>query len=124
MARSYKVIIDANFAMVPVQFRVDIYNELKRIIDRRFELITFTPIIEEIKGIKGGKLAIEIMKKNGVKIIETKEKTGDKAIMDHIKARETIVCTNDKELEKKLREKGVTVIYLRGKKKIEAKGEV
>ena len=116
-----KIILDTNMLLVPFQFKVDIFKEIDRIIDEKYEIFVVDKTLEELeKLIKGNKekdkkvakLAKQLIKKNKVKIINTQGKNVDEIIIK-IKDKDTIVATQDKELRKKL--KG-DVIVLRQKK--------
>ena len=41
---TFKVIMDSNAFFVPLQFKIDIFNELDRLLNRRFELILISPV--------------------------------------------------------------------------------
>jgi len=111
--------------MVPYQFKVDIFEEIKRIMEEEYELIVFDSIIKELEKIaksKGkdamaAKTALGLIKKKDVKIVITH----DKIVDDTIAAADdnTIVATNDKVLKEKLKNKNIKIIYLRNKKYLE-----
>ena len=124
MGQLPEVLIDANFALIPVQFKLDIYSELDRIVQRKYQIVTLEPITEEIQKIAKGKLALQMLENKGVRIIPTSIRDVDDAIVDYAERENAIVCTNDKELENRLREKGITVIYMRGKNRLDAKGNI
>ncbi|MCX6821949.1 MAG: nucleotide-binding protein, partial [Candidatus Aenigmarchaeota archaeon] len=85
-----RIILDTNFLMIPYQFNVDIFEEIKRIMEEKYELIIFDKIIEELERIAESKgkdasaarIALGLIKKKEVKIITTNEKTVDNAIID------------------------------------------
>ena len=116
-----KVLFDTNFLLIPGQFKVDIFKEIDRIIDEKYEIFVVDKTLEELEKLikgnkekdkKAAKLAKQLIKKNKVKIINTQGKNVDEIIIK-IKDKDTIVATQDKELRKKL--KG-DVIVLRQKK--------
>ena len=116
-----KIILDTNMLLVPFQFKVDIFKEIDRIIDEKYEIFVVDKTLEELEKLikgnkekdkKAAKLAKQLIKKNKVKIINTQGKNVDEIIIK-IKDKDTIVATQDKELRKKL--KG-DVIVLRQKK--------
>ena len=127
------VVPDTNFLLVPGQFGVDIIGELNRIIDVRFKIIIPNVVLDELTVIERksrGKdlLAIRMAKKLAERF-ETVEigRFGKRPIDDQIlefavKNERVIVCTNDKGLKKRLRERGVPVVYLRSKKILELEG--
>lgn len=116
-----KIILDTNFLMIPANHRVDIFKEIDRIIDEKYELFIVDKTKDELeKLIKGGKekeikaarLALQLIKKFNIKIINTQGDNVDDIIVK-LKDKDTIVATMDKELRKRL--KG-DVIVLRQKK--------
>jgi len=119
-----EVLIDANFALIPVQFKLDIYSELDRVVQKKYQIVTLGPIIEEIQKISGGRLALQMLENKEVRIIPTNTRDVDDAIVEYAEKGKTIVCTNDKVLEDRLRQKGITVIYMRGKNRLDAKGSI
>ena len=127
------VIPDTNFLLVPGQFGVDIIGELNRILDVRFKILIPNVVLDELSVIERksrGKdlLAIRMAKKLAERF-ETVEigRFGKRPIDDQIlefavKNERVIVCTNDRGLKKRLRERGVPVVYLRSKKILELEG--
>jgi len=121
-----KIILDTNFLTLPHQFNVDIFEEIDRIMEEDYELITLNPVIEELKKITksrgkdavAAKIALELIERKDVKIINTNEKKVDNAIVV-IADKDTIVATNDRELRQRLKHKSIKTIYLRNKKFLE-----
>jgi len=120
-----KIILDANFLTIPYQFNVDIFEEIDRIMEEKYELMTIDGVVEELKKLTkaktkdavAAKLGLELIEKKNVKIIYTEYKNVDNAIIA-MSNKDTIVATNDKGLRKKLKNKNVKVLYLRSKKHI------
>ena len=133
MRRGWLVVPDTNFLLVPGQFGVDIVGELNRILDVKFRIAVPNVVLQELDVIEGktrGKdlLAVRMAKKLAERF-ETVEigRFGEKPIDDQIyefavSNERVIVCTNDKGLKKRLRERGVPVAYLRSKKILELEG--
>lgn len=119
-----KIILDTNFLTIPYQFNVDIFEEIDRIMEEDYELITLDKVVEELKRMKRGKDAIaariglELIKKKNIKVIKTDEKKVDNAIVK-LANKGMIVATNDKVLREKIKNKNVKVLYLRSKKHLE-----
>ena len=119
-----RIILDTNFLTIPYQFNVDIFEEIDRIMEEDYELITLNKVVEELKRMKKGKDAIaakiglELIEKKNVKVINTDEKKVDNAIVE-LADENTIVATNDKALRKKIKNKNLKVLYLRSKKRLE-----
>jgi rRNA-processing protein FCF1 len=131
--REWLVIPDTNFLLVPGQFGVDIIGELHRILDVKFKIVVPNVVLDELNVIerksRGRDLMAVRMAKKLVERFETVEigHFGERPIDDQIfdfavKNERVIVCTNDKGLKKRLRERGVPVVYLRSKKILELEG--
>lgn len=112
--------------MIPYQFNIDIFDEISRIVEENYELITLSCIVNELKKIiksKGkdavaAKIALELIDKKNVKVISTDEKKVDNAIIK-LADENTIIATNDRVLRKKIKDKNFKVLYLRSKKHLE-----
>ncbi|WP_297551214.1 PIN domain-containing protein [Thermococcus sp.] len=133
MGREWLVVPDTNFLLVPGQFGVDIISELNRILDVKFRIVIPNVVLDELDVIerktRGKDLLAVRMAKKLAERFETVEigRFGEKPIDDQIYEfavgnERVIVCTNDKGLKKRLREKGVPVVYLRSKKILELEG--
>ena len=121
-----KIILDTNFLLIPYQFKVDIFSEIDRIILEKYQLYILDKTLDELEKIvkdkeqKGknklaAKLALLLVKAKDVKIIKTKkDKLVDDLIVE-LADKDTIVCTQDTELKKRLPCK---IITLRQKKKL------
>jgi rRNA-processing protein FCF1 len=119
--------------MVPGEFGVDIFEEIDRIVDRDYELITSEPVKWELQNIsknkgeegKAAKIALMLMDKNSVEVYETSNKTGDASIIEVARGKEgPVIATNDKGLKKQFRERSIPVIYLRTKDHLELEGNL
>ena len=133
MKKTWLVLVDTNFLLVPGQFGVDIIGELNRILDVKFEVVVPNVVLDELNVIerkaKGKDLmAVRMAKKlvERFKVVEIGkfgEKPTDTQIYEFaVKNPNVVVCTNDKLLKKKLRERGIPVVYLRQKKILELEG--
>jgi len=129
-----KVILDANAFFVPLRFKIDIFEELKRVLDVNFEPILLSPIRRELEKIaekgsdkmqKNVAYALKLAEK--CKSFEVDEKTAgspDDTIVHMAKKWNCPVFTNDRELKKRLRDINVPVIYLRQKSRLEIDGRI
>ena len=123
------VLLDTNFLMIPEQFGIDIFSEIKRIVPN-YELATLSGIILELEKLKetaekgrnkiAAGVALNFIEKfnEKIKIIESSGDV-DKFIFKFSVENDAVVCTNDKELKKKLKKNGIRVIQMRGKGKLE-----
>ncbi len=119
-----KVVLDTNFLLIPAQFKVDIFEELNRRVEGQFELITLKGCLEELEKIKetqtgknkaNAKLTLDIIKTKKLNITDHDQGHIDDIIVD-MADKDTIVCTQDKGLKSRLKEKGIRIITLRQKK--------
>jgi len=115
-----KVIVDTNGLMMPFQFGINLDYELQRLLGK-YEIIVPSCVIEELKRINRweAKAALQLAEK--FKKIDT-EKKGDEGIIEIAEKTRGYVLTNDRELRKKLRERGIKTIYLRALKYLEMDG--
>jgi|TARA_B100001971_G_C18230044_1_gene563291 rRNA-processing protein FCF1 len=121
MASSYRVILDTNFILAPFKLQIDIFTELERILKFKYEVFVTDGVISELKNIKNMNARGALSLLEDIEIIPTTEKYVDDALLN-IASKNTIICTNDKILIKKLKKKGSPVIYIRQKKYLELNG--
>jgi len=127
-----KVIADSNALFIPLEFKIDIFTELSRLLNRNYELVLLSPVKRELETLtqksspktrKNAKFALSLAEKlTCVKIQEKPNEPTDDTIIRIAKQWKTPVFTNDKQLKKKLRDISVPVIYLRQKSRLEIDG--
>ncbi len=113
-----KVLLDTNFLMGVSQFNIDVFRELKG-----HELRTLNGVIRELKKhseghgqkAKAAEFALKLVKSKGLKVLYSKEKDTDKAIVIYAQ-RGYAVATQDRLLRTKSKRAGATVIYIRQKR--------
>ena len=119
-----KIILDTNFLMIPLQFRVDIFSEFQRICNFNYELYVFDETVNELKNImqkqpskhkKAAQFGLKLINLKNIGILKAKGSDTDRVIIDN-SDKETIVATQDRLLRKKLLDKGISVVLLRQKK--------
>jgi rRNA-processing protein FCF1 len=124
------VILDTNAIFMLFEFSIDLEDEIVNLIGKS-SIIVPKPIIDEIKLIiNKGKNYKKKIAQNSLKIIENKykivdlniNKKGDDALIDYAKELSGIVVTNDKDLKKRLRIEKISVIFLRGKNRLNIEG--
>ncbi len=94
----------------------NLMEEIKKFSEFGEPVILDTTIKElEKMNNRKGKLALELIKHYKIKIIKTEEKSTDKGILN-IASKNDVVATNDINLIKKLKLKGIGVLRLRQKK--------
>ena len=119
-----KIIIDTNFLMIPLQFKVDIFSEFDRICHFNYKLCVYGQSVNELKNIvekqKGksrnaAQFALKLIKLKGIGILEAGGNYVDSIILKNAD-KDAVVATQDRLLKKKLLEKGAPVIILRQRK--------
>ena len=119
-----KIILDTNFLMIPLQFKVDIFSEIERICSFNYGLFIFWQSIDELNNIvekqKGksknaAQFALKLIRLKSIGILESEGKSVDDIILKNVD-KDTVIATQDRLLKKKLLEKRVSVIILRQKK--------
>jgi rRNA-processing protein FCF1 len=126
-----KVILDSNFFFVPMQFKIDIFKELDKLFGKA-EPVVLSTTIEELRQLtakgapkmrKQADTALELVEKcQSIKMEKEPDESYDDVILRTAKEWNVPVATNDAELRKKLREAGVSVVFLRRKSHLEIEG--
>jgi len=114
-----KILLDTNFLIDVVRYKID-FDEIGELAGGKLTVVK--PVLNELKKIAaaGSKergfagVALMVLKRKNVEIIETGERRADEAIFSM--AEKNIVATNDIELRKRLKALGIKIIYLRAKK--------
>jgi rRNA-processing protein FCF1 len=132
--RTLRVILDSNAFYVPLQFRIDIFEQLKTLLPTKFDPILLSPIKKELETIaEKGSPKMRKMSSYALKLtekcifFEVNDKMAsrpDDVIIEMAKKWHCPVFTNDGELRKKLRNISVPVIYVRQKSRLEIDGRI
>lgn len=124
-----EVFIDTNFFMIPFQFNLDILEEFKRILPN-YKLVTTTFVLNELKGLKNnskGKvrlaagLGLKIAQSGEIEIREIPLNDGE-SVDDALVRVSKVLATNDANLRKKAKNKGIPLVILRQKKYLAVEG--
>ncbi len=119
-----KILLDTNFLLIPAIFKVDIFEEIKRIVNEPYKLYILDKTIDELKKIvkeqkgkhkEAAKIALQFVKQKSLNTIKNSTKDSVDDIIVDI-ADDYVVATQDKELKKRLKEKNIRIITLRAKK--------
>ncbi|MBI2667687.1 hypothetical protein HYX17_02855 [Candidatus Woesearchaeota archaeon] len=109
-----KIILDTDFLLTSLKFKVDVISEIDRICDFKYNIFIIDKTLDELKDKKLGKLALEIIKR--FETIKTKkDKIADELILE-LNDKNIIVATQDKEFKKKLKREKIPIITIRQKK--------
>jgi rRNA-processing protein FCF1 len=132
--KKLRIILDANALFVPVQFKIDLLEELKKLLNRNFEPILLSPTRRELEriAVEGSS---EIRKQAGYALklaekctfLEVQQEKGiptDDLIVQVASKHKYAVFTNDRQLRNRLRDINVPVIYVRQKSRLEIDGRL
>jgi rRNA-processing protein FCF1 len=113
--------------MIPSQFKVDIFTEIKRLVDEPYELCVYQGVIDELfklaklknKDSTHAKTALLLIKQKNLKSLPNSinETYADNLILEGVTSKD-VVCTQDQALKRLLRHqhKGIRLITLKSKK--------
>lgn len=123
MIEKLKVVLDTNFLIDVVKFKIDLWMELDKLIEHSYDTFIITNVEKELEKIGGSgnkfaNAALKIIKLGKIRRLDLNRKgSGDEAI---IKLCENdgniIVATNDIKLRHRVKSKGIKTIYIRAKK--------
>ena len=126
-----KLILDSNFFFIPFKFKIDIFRELD-VLFGKSEPIVLSTSIEELQQLtakgslkmrKQAQIAFEYTQKcRTAKVEKGSSESDDDVILRKAKEWNCPVATNDANLRKRLREDGVTVVYVRKKSYLKVDG--
>lgn len=121
-----KVIIDTNFLLIPGQFKVDIFTEIKKLMNEPFYLCIVDQTMTELNKLAAAgkekdrfaaKLALVLVRQKNLKTLHSfaSKKSVDDIIVKQ-SDENTFIATQDKALRQRLREKSAKIIGMRQKK--------
>ena len=133
MPMSTKIVLDTNFLLIPGQFGVDIFSEIRRITDFGYQLVIVEKSLEELKRLlktgkradkTAAKLAISLLKTQNIKILRlhTQKKASADDDIAALACQGMMVATQDKALQARVRKKGAKIICLRQKSHLTIQG--
>ena len=127
-----KVILDSNALFVPLQFKIDVFSELERLLKRNFELVLLSPVKRELEALamksppktrKNASYALKLAERcKHIEVGDLAPALADDIIVKIAKEWGSPVFTNDKQLKRRLRNISVPVIYVRQKSHLEIDG--
>ena len=127
--------MDSNALFAPLQFKIDIFDELERILNRRFELILLSSVKCELQILaENGSPKTRRMADYALKLAENfryvrvddeaSAQDVDDMIVRTAAEWKVPVFTNDVQLRHRLRDISVPVIYVRQKSRLEIDGKI
>jgi len=120
--------------MMSAQFHVDVVSELEKILPS-CKLLVPTAVLKELSRIKNrtkGKnkiaasIAIKIATSSPIEVLEMELKQGESVddSLLRLSEKSRLLCTNDRELRIKAREKDINVIFLRQRRYLDVDGHL
>jgi len=133
------IIIDANFILLPFQFKIDYFTEIRNNLEGKLRFIVFQQVLNELEAKKkrqpqaikfarvfnSGLVYLERNKKihevDFLKDVKKIDETTDEFLLRKLiklknKNHNVFLATNDSDLRKKAKNLGLSVIFLRQKK--------
>ena len=88
MRKSKRIILDTNFLIDLVRFRVEI-EDIDKLVTRPYRFVTLNGVEKELRGInsKHSKVALKLLELGGVRILKRKGEDVDNSIMELAKER-------------------------------------
>jgi hypothetical protein len=122
-----KVLLDANALMMPSQFRIDLFEELRMLLGS-FEPVVLSGILHELSGLSRAKGRDGVAARCALSLIERctiatdadlESASVDAQIIEYAAKNSCYVVTNDRRVREALFARGIGVISLRKQKKLE-----
>jgi rRNA-processing protein FCF1 len=128
------VILDSNTFFDSLQFKIDLFEELKREVHTQYTPIVLSPIINEIENLaikgslqmrKNAAFALNLARKCTLVNVDAENLASvDDVIVKVAKECGYAVFTNDGQLRRRLRDINVPVIYVRQKSYLQINGRL
>ena len=122
-----KVLLDANALMMPAQFQIDLFDELRMLIGA-FDPVVLPGVLQELNGLTRAKGRDGSAARCGLTLAEkctivqnTDLKAGsvDAQVVEYAAQNKCLVVTNDRRVRDALFAQDICVISLRNQKKLE-----
>jgi len=125
-SRRVKVLLDANALMMPVQFGIDIYEELRDLFGD-YEAVTLEEIVAELERLTFGRgkdaaaarVGLAMAGHSAVVPSGSDKDYVDDRVIQYAEREGCIVVTNDRGLRNALLDRGIGVVSMRKQKKLE-----
>jgi uncharacterized protein len=127
-----KVILDSNALFVPLELKIDIFEETRRLLNRNVEFVLLSSVKRELEILsrrgspklhKEALFALSLAENCKIVTVENDEnETVDDTILKVARNWNSPVFTNDRQLKLRLRDISVPVIYVRQKSRLDIDG--
>jgi len=121
------VLLDANALMMPAQFSIDLFDELRQLVGA-FEPLVLETVTHELTGISSGRGRDAAAARYGLSVVqgcrmihapEPAHCTVDEQVIRYARETGCLVVTNDRRLRERLLSQGIGVISMRKQKRLE-----
>jgi len=122
-----KVLLDANALMMPAQFQIDLFDELRMLVGS-FEPVVLSGVLQELTGLSRAKgrdgaaarCGLTLVEKCTIaKNVDLHAGSVDAQVIEYATQNKCLVVTNDRRVRDALFAQGIGVISLRNQKKLE-----
>ncbi len=121
-----KVLLDTNFLLLPFQRRIDIFEEIPRLLGRKVIFVILPQVLKELEWLhENGTTKERRAATNSFRFIDQycqkptdlpsilQSLDADSALLEYAKTESALVATNDGDLRRKLVKQGSRAIFLR-----------
>ncbi len=116
-----EVLLDTNILLLPQTNKIDIFSEIRRLIDEPYELKVPQVVLQELEGLIGpsrdglaAKVGMKLLESKDILIIPSEGKADD-FLVEYSTSKPVVVATCDRLLRKRLSKVGIKSIFMRGK---------
>jgi uncharacterized protein len=122
-----KVLLDANALMMPAQFQIDLFDELRNLIGS-FEPVVLSAVLHELEGLTrargrhGAAARLGLALAAQCTLAESRDlesESVDAQVIEYAAQTNCMVVTNDRRIRDALYARGINVISMRNQKKLE-----
>jgi rRNA-processing protein FCF1 len=125
-----RIILDSNALFSSLEFRIDIFEEVRKLFNRNVEFVLLSPVKHELELLASRRskdrrrafFALKLAEKCKSVEVEGSEEGVDEVIIRVARSWNSSVFTNDRLLKKKLRDISIPVIYVRQKSHLAVDG--
>ncbi len=125
-SRRVKVLLDTNALLMPVQFGIDLYDELQALFGD-FEPVTLEEVVGELSGLSRGRgrdataarVGLAMARRSTVVPSGSSADRVDDRVIEYARREGCTVVTNDRKLRNALLREGVDVVSMRRARTLE-----
>jgi len=121
------VLLDTNALMMPAQFQIDLFDELRNLIGS-FEPVVLSAVLQELEGLTRAKGRHGAAARVGLALAaqctlaesgDLESESVDAKVIEYAAQTNCMVVTNDRRIRDALNARGISVISMRNQKKLE-----